>query len=52
MRDAGLPRGIEEKLGGWASSGSEAMEGYGRGYKMEVLADWLSKIEFCDVDVS
>lgn len=46
MRDGGFPRGIEEKLGGWKATSGDAMEGYGRGHRMSVLRDWISKISY------
>lgn len=52
MRDAGLARSIEERLGGWKSTGGEAMEGYGSGHKMSKLFDELTKVVYEGVDIT
>lgn len=49
MRDAGFPRSVEERLGGWKSSGAEAMDGYGRGHRLEILLGWISKINYAEL---
>lgn len=51
MRDLGFPRGVEERLGGWKSSGNDAMEGYGRGHRLEVLREWIAKIAYEGVEI-
>ncbi|KPF81116.1 hypothetical protein IP83_13740 [Novosphingobium sp. AAP93] len=51
MRDQGFPTGVEERLGGWTTGGRTAMEGYGRGYKLEALRDWISKVAYDGVDI-
>ena len=50
MREAGLPRGVEERLGGWTSNGAQAMEGYGQGHRIETLANWLAQVDYPGVD--
>lgn len=34
------------RLGGWKISSDNAMDGYGRGYKLEALKGWLDKVRF------
>jgi integrase len=51
MRAAGTPHDIAAKLGGWSSQGSEAMEGYGDGHSLPVLADWVNRIAYPEVEV-
>ncbi|MET3473610.1 integrase [Novosphingobium sp. 1529] len=51
MRAAGTPHDIAARLGGWSSQGSEAMEGYGDGHSISVLAHWMFQIAYPGVDM-
>lgn len=44
MTDREFPREIQERLGGWTSGSGSAMDGYGRGPRLERLREWISKI--------
>lgn len=46
MRNKGFPRSVEEHLGGWKGEGSNSMDGYGRGHRLDILRDWIAKITF------
>ena len=52
MRDGSFPRSVEERLGGWKAESGSVMNAYGRGHRMEVLRDWLSKLIFDGVTVN
>jgi len=45
-RNCGMPRELVEQIGGWASGSKSAMDGYGQGYSLSDLRDWLSKVTF------
>lgn len=51
MRDGGFPQGVDEHLGGWKVNSNTVMNGYGRGFRLEILREWIGKIAFDGVDI-
>jgi integrase len=41
LRDAGVPKDVQDRLGGWKSTG--VGENYGRGHGLKVLHGWISR---------
>lgn len=52
MRNGGLPRSVELRLGGWASESNDVMDGYGQGHRLEVLKDWIVKVDYDGVEIT
>jgi integrase len=56
LRDARIDHNLSLALGGWASAsgrdGVETAEVYGRGFRVKMLYDALSKIEYPSLDLS
>ncbi|WP_404482036.1 site-specific integrase [Novosphingobium sp. BL-52-GroH] len=54
LRDARVGREISMALGGWGSgrSGADVSDNYGRGYRVDVLLQEISKVRFPVVDVA
>ena len=42
LRDVQCPADIADQIGGWATDG--VGQGYGSGYSIEVLMEWMSKV--------
>ncbi len=51
LRNAGSPIDVTRALGGWARSGG-IEERYGQGTRPAVLAQWMDKVVFKDLDLS
>lgn len=51
MRDAGFPRSVEERLGGWKTSSNDVMDGYGQGHRLETLQEWIGKVSYEGVTI-
>lgn len=51
IRHAGVPIDVTRALGGWGR-GSGIEERYGQGTRASVLAEWMAKISYPDVDFS
>lgn len=51
LRNAGSPIDVTRALGGWARSGG-IEERYGQGTRPAILAQWMDKVKYKDLDLS
>jgi integrase len=49
MLDGGFPYGVDARLGGWKAGNNRVMDNYGRGYKIEMLNEWIAKVAYPEV---
>jgi hypothetical protein len=51
MFDGGFSNDVEVRVGGWKVGSNSVINSYGRGHRLDVLAEWIGKVAYDGVEI-